>query len=261
MTTGIDQIMRSPAAQEFWLRRLIAVIIDYAIVFFPIYAIGAVAWAAPVWAFAPSLVAGALMVLMSALFEAELGYTIGKRIMGLEVVSLEMRPYDMERALVRNISKVHPAFLLIDLLLGLLMERRPNMRFLDTSTQCEVVDAEVAALRRREGWTPPPPGVELQRPPQSRGVTVEPASPTMPPEGPGAGAAPPPPPTAPEQPRRLPTVPVEVAPKTAPEGAGTRAPGMAPPTVPKAEAQPPTETKKGGEGWEEMGATAELPEK
>jgi len=251
MTTGIDQIMQSPTAQEFWLRRLIAVIIDYAIVFFPIYAIGAVAWAAPIWAFAPSLVAGALMVLMSALFEAELGYTIGKRIMGLEVVSLDMRPYDMERALVRNISKVHPAFLVIDLLLGLLMEKRPNMRFLDTSTQCEVVDAEVAALRRREGWTPPPPGVEHQRPPQARGVTVEPASPTMPPE----------PARAPEQPRRLPAVPVEVAPRAAPEGATTGAPGIAPPPVPKAEAPPSTEAKKAGDGWEEMGSTAELPEK
>jgi len=261
MTTGIDQIMESPAAQEFWLRRLIAVIIDYAIVFFPIYAMVAVAWAVPIWAFAPSLATGGLMVLMSSLFEAELGYTIGKRIMGLEVVSLDMRPYDMERALVRNISKVHPALLFIDLLLGLFMERRPNMRFLDTSTQCEVVDTEVADLRRREGWTPPPPGVDLQRPPPVRGVTVEAAPPTMPPESARPPAAPPPAPPAPEQPQRLPTVPVEVTPKAVTAGTERRAPGIAPPPVPKAEAPPPTEAKKGANGWEEMGAAAELPDK
>lgn len=251
MTTGIDQVMQSPAAQEFWLRRLIAVIIDYAIVFFPIYAIGAVAWASPIYAFAPSLVAGGLMVLMSSLFEAELGYSVGKRIMGLEVVSLDMRPYNMERALVRNISKVHPALLLIDVLLGLFMEKRPNMRFLDTSTQCEVVDAEVAALRRREGWTPPPPGVDFQRPPAARGVTVESAPPTMPPEGP----------RPPDQPQRLPTVPVEVSPKAATEGGERRATGIAPPPVPPAGAPPPITAKKGPEGWEETDAPAELPVK
>lgn len=280
LTTGIDQIMQSPAAQEFWLRRLIAVVIDYAIVFFPIYAIGAVAWAAPVWALAPSLASGALIVLMSAVFEAELGYTIGKRIMGLEVVSLDMRPYDMERALVRNISKVHGALLLIDLLLGLLMEKRPNMRFLDTSTQCEVVDTEVAALRRKEGWTPPPPGVDLQRPPPARGVTVEASPPTMPPEPARASMAPPPPP-APEQPQRLPAVPVEVSPKAPTEGPDRRATGIMPPPVPRPEAPPAPsevtvhkgdataqygtdqrpEAKKPAGDWEEMGAAAELPDK
>jgi len=99
--------------------------------------------------------------------------------MGLEVVSLDMRPYDMERALVRNISKVHPALLFIDLLLGLFMERRPNMRFLDTSTQCEVVDTEVADLRRRRDGRRPRRGSTSsahRRP----GVTVDAAPPPCP---------------------------------------------------------------------------------
>ena len=154
MTTGIDEFIKSPQSQEFWLRRFIAVLIDYAILFFHIYVISAVAWSVAIWGFIPWFASGALVLVYSALFEAELGYTIGKRVMGLEVVPVDGRPMDFPRAMVRNVSKLHPVFLLIDVLLGLFMESKPNMRYLDTMTQCEVVDSAVAAQRRKEGTVP-----------------------------------------------------------------------------------------------------------
>lgn len=274
MTTGIDELMRSPAAQEFWLRRLIATIVDYAILFFPIYSVGAIAWALPMWSVAPWLVGGALVVVYSAVFEAELGYTIGKRLMNLEVVPLDMRPYDIRRAIVRNLSKIYPGVLLLDVVLAFLMENRPNMRYLDATTQCEVVDTTVAAQRRKAGLAPMPVGVHAEA---AGPVTVEHAAPTMPPE-----------PASPEQPARLPVVPVEIPPKDTAETPARRPTGRAPPPIPgppqepsappepdlfKGEAMadygtdleevpPPRAAKKGAaEGWEEMGSAEELPDK
>ena len=284
MTAGIDSIMQSPAAQEFWLRRLIAVIIDYAILFFPIYVISALAFTAAIWGFVPWFVTGAIVIAYTALFESELGYTVGKRVMALEVVPLDGRPIDFPRAAVRNVSKVHPVFLLIDVLLGLFMEGKPNMRYLDTTTLCEVVDTSVAAQRRAAGQVPPPAGAP-QAAPASHGVVVEvgpaPAAPTMPP------APPPPPPPAPPtqpaqpaQPAPLPPPSVEVAAKPATGTGDTaapprRAPGIPPPTVPmppvappagepevfKGERMadygttpPPAAKKPAGNGWEELPA-------
>jgi hypothetical protein len=274
MTAGIDSIMQSPAAQEFWLRRLIAVIIDYAILFFPIYVISAVAFTATIWGFLPWFVTGAIVIAYTALFESELGYTVGKRVMALEVVPLDGRPIDFPRAAVRNVSKVHPVFLLIDVLLGLFMENKPNMRYLDTTTRCEVVDTSVAQQRRAAGQAPSVVGARPAAP-APQGVTVEagpaPAAPAMPPA--------PPPPAPPAQPAPLPPPSVEVERPAVATGDAKapprRAPGIPPPTVPMpptappdAEPEvfkgqsmadygttpPPPAKKPAGNGWEELAA-------
>jgi len=274
MTTGIDGIMQSPAAQEFWLRRLIAVVIDYALVFFPIYVISSVLWMSPIWGFIPGFVTGAIVILYTATFESELGYTVGKRVMALEVVPLDGRPIDFPRAAVRNVSKVHPVFLLIDVLLGLFMEDKPNMRFLDTTVRCEVVDTAVAQQRRATGQAPPPAGAR-QSAPGPQGVVVEAgpstAGPTMPPA--------PPPPAAPAQPAPLSRPSVEVAKPAITTGDAAappkRAPGIPPPTVPMPPTAPsagepdvfkgermaehgttpaPAAKKFAGDGWEELAA-------
>jgi hypothetical protein len=284
MTTGIDGILQSPAAQEFWLRRLIAVIIDYAILFFPIYVISAVAFTATIWGFLPWFVTGAIVIAYTALFESELGYTVGKRVMALEVVPLDGRPIDFPRAAVRNVSKVHPVFLLIDVLLGLFMENRPNMRYLDTTTRCEVVDTNVAQQRRAAGLAPPVAGAPPAAP-APHGVVVEadpaPAGPAMPPAPP-----PPQPPAPPAQPAPLPPPSVEVERPAVGTGDAAapprRAPGIPPPTVPmpptappaaepgvsKGESMadygttpsPPPAKKPAGDGWEELAAPEGQPQ-
>jgi uncharacterized RDD family membrane protein YckC len=215
MASALDEVLENKQAQEFWLRRLIAIIIDALIIFIPITVMTSIAWAAGVL-FQPTwILSGALLVAYSALFEAELGYTIGKRIMGLEVVSLDPRPYDMRRALIRNITKIHGVFLLIDMLLGILAEDRTNMRYLDTVVATEVVDQEVAEWRRAQGLAPPPGDGEA--PPVTVQSEAAPPEPTMPPEPAG--------PEAPEPPEEdaLEVVPEE----------DTGAPGIAPPPIPE----------------------------
>lgn len=243
MSTGIDAVLEDKRAQEFWLRRLIGYIIDVVIIYVPIEIISAYAWSLNYYNQVPWLISGGLMVVYCALFEAELGYTIGKRIMNLEVVSVDARPYDMQRGLLRNITKIHWVFLVLDLLGGLFMENLANMRYLDSVVGCEVVDTQVAQWRRDQGLAPPPSST---RPAAPVTVSSEGApGPTMPPE---PSMPPEPMPPTPEAPPE--DALVEVPPAPAEPVAGGP-PGIPPPPVPPE--APPTEDALPGESeYEEV---------
>jgi uncharacterized RDD family membrane protein YckC len=240
MASAMDDVLENKQTQEFWLRRLIAIIIDWIIIYLPISIISSMAWAFGIFNQVPAIISGVLVLFYSALFEAELGYTIGKRIMKLEVVSLDGRPYDLVRGLIRNFSKIHGILLLLDLLGGIFMENRPNMRYLDTVANCEVVDTQVAEWRRSEGLTPPPGAV-----PGEAGVLVQteapPTEPTMPPEVEEVE----------DDSVEAPEPPAEDALQEVDVEDG--APGIPPPDVPAYRMEPPVETSadSGEEGADE----------
>jgi len=224
MSSALDEVLDNKQAQEFWLRRFIAVLIDSLIIWIPISVMASIAWNMGYTGQVSWILSGTLVVAYTALFEAELGYTIGKRIMGIEVVSLDPRPYDMKRALIRNISKIHPIILVFDMVMGLLEKDRVNMRYLDTVVATEVVDNQVAEWRRAHGFAPPPgdgsaPPVTVQ----SEGAAPEP---TMPPET-GEVEAEPEAADAPEPPSEDELVEIE------PEPEKDGAPGIAPPPIPE----------------------------
>ena len=182
MSSALDEVLDNRAAQEFWARRFIALIIDYIILWLPITAISMIVIQVSLFSQGTWLLSGFLVLLYSAFFEAEFGYTIGKRVMNLEVVSLDGRPYDLPRGLVRNISKIYWVFLLIDALAGILAENRVNMRYLDIVSNCEVVDTQVAEVRREQGlpWEQrrnlPSPLPSIRRPRPSRPCPRSPRS-------------------------------------------------------------------------------------
>ncbi|MCJ2540702.1 MAG: RDD family protein [Candidatus Thermoplasmatota archaeon] len=219
MASALDEVLENKQAQEFWLRRLVAIFIDALIIFIPISLMVTIAWAVGFFGQVSWILSGGLLVAYSALFESELGYTIGKRIMGIEVVSLDPRPYDMKRALIRNITKIHGIFLIIDMLLGLMAEDRVNMRYLDTVVGTEVVDSQVAEWRRAHGFAPPPG--DGQAPPVTVQSEETAAEPTMPPEVADTEPEPIAPPEPPSE---------EVVVEMTPEEDG--APGIAPPAIP-----------------------------
>ncbi|NOQ54534.1 MAG: hypothetical protein GQ558_08020 [Thermoplasmata archaeon] len=241
MSTGVDMVLDDKQAQEFWLRRVIAYVIDVVIIYVPIEIISSYAWSLGYAHQAPWVIAGTLMVVYTALFEAELGYTIGKRIMDLEVVSLDPRPYDIKRGLIRNITKIHFALLIIDMIGGLFQEGISNQRYLDTVGNCEVVDTKMAQWRRSQGFSPPPIG--SQQPPP---VTVQPEAEAEPP------MAPEPEVVAPEPPDEDALQEVPEEPPADPEGHDI---GIPPPPVPP-EPLPLDETipgeAEGEEEYEEM---------
>lgn len=237
MATGVDMVLDDKQAQEFWLRRIIAYVIDAIIIYVPIEIISSYAWELGYYHQAPWVVAGTLMVIYTALFEAELGYTIGKRIMDLEVVSLDPRPYDIKRGIIRNITKIHFALLVIDMIGGLMQEGRSNQRYLDTIENCEVVDTQMAEWRRSHGFSPPPIGSH-QPPP----VTVQPEAEAEPPKAPGPEVVVPEPPDE----DALQEIPEEAL--ADPEG---RDIGIPPPPVPP-EVLPIDEIIPGEDEYEEM---------
>jgi uncharacterized RDD family membrane protein YckC len=131
--TGFDRLKDDKGFQDHWAKRVIAYIIDVAIVSVAAYILLLVSAlpALPViffgqtfplawfWGFwfggiAPLIVL-AYFVLAEALFER----TIGKELMGLRVARLDSKRLDLWSSFVRNISKIAFILLIVDVAVGL----------------------------------------------------------------------------------------------------------------------------------------------
>ena len=131
--TGFDRLKDDKALQDHWVKRVIAYVVDVAIVSVAVYFLLLVT-ALPVllavffgqtfpfawfWGFwlggiAPLIVL-AYFVIAEALFER----TIGKELMGLRVARLDGKRVDLWSSLVRNISKIAFILLVLDVAVGL----------------------------------------------------------------------------------------------------------------------------------------------
>jgi uncharacterized RDD family membrane protein YckC len=131
--TGFDRLMDDRGFLDQWAKRVIAYIIDVAIVSVAVYVL-VLAVALPAfpaiffgqtlpfgwfWGFwlggiAPLIIL-AYFVLAEALFEK----TIGKELMGLRVARLDGKRLDLWSSIVRNISKIAFILLIIDVAAGL----------------------------------------------------------------------------------------------------------------------------------------------
>jgi len=131
--TGFDRLKDDKALQDHWVKRVIAYIIDVAIVTIAVYLLLLVtalptllavflgqtfpfAWFWGFWlgGIAPLIVL-AYFVLAEALFER----TIGKEIMGLRVARLDGKRVDLWSSLIRNVSKIAFILLVLDVAVGL----------------------------------------------------------------------------------------------------------------------------------------------
>ena len=135
--TGLELLRDDKSVQNHWARRLVAILIDSAIVSVALAVIAAVAARSllvgfgfptsaslPAWLVAwwGSWFVGAVpLVLFLYFFLAEGLYarSIGKEIMGLRVQRVDGKPLDFRSSLVRNISKIYWVLLLLDVLVGL----------------------------------------------------------------------------------------------------------------------------------------------
>lgn len=97
-----------------WGRRLIALIIDWAVALFSAAALTGAAWAGPDAA-NPFVTLG-IFVVEVALLTGLLGYSIGKRLAGLRVENSHGRPIGLLRALLRTalLALVIPAVVIND---------------------------------------------------------------------------------------------------------------------------------------------------
>ncbi|NIN52833.1 MAG: zinc-ribbon domain-containing protein [Nitrososphaeria archaeon] len=141
--TGFDQIGRDVGLQGHWIRRIIAIVIDSVIVgigamilagilFFPFLIVGWPSlWAAPWNWFQFPFMMGLIYILYFTIAESGYGYTLGKRIMGLRVITLGGETPSLEKAFIRNISKIYWILLLLDVIGGLATSGDPRQKYSD----------------------------------------------------------------------------------------------------------------------------------
>jgi len=140
--SGIDSVIREPAAQEYWVQRIVAFAID-AIIVYLVLGVLAVAFALPFFAISSigtmaamitgvlSFVAGIVLVLYFAFFEMYAGTSFGKRVMGLVVKSRSGGNPSAVEAFARNISKIHWVLLFLDIIVGLAISKEYTQKFSD----------------------------------------------------------------------------------------------------------------------------------
>ena len=141
MVTGFDYLSKDQALQEHWLRRFVAIVVDAIIVFVPISiifrALGGFSWFFSWWW------VGAVLFLYATLFDSAVGGTIGKLLMHLKAVSISGQ-MNTSQALLRNVTKVFPALLLVDWIVGMAIDTHdPRQKWTDQLAKTSVIRYDI----------------------------------------------------------------------------------------------------------------------
>ncbi|MBI3841495.1 MAG: RDD family protein [Thaumarchaeota archaeon] len=140
--TGFDALTKDRQAQDYWVSRLVAFIVDAIIVGIAVFVLITLAFVSffVSGGFAPfslliggtfSLFGGLIFVLYFTFFEATSGASIGKRFLNLKVVSKAGSNPNFPEAFVRNISKIHWVLLLLDIVVGLALSKGYQQKYSD----------------------------------------------------------------------------------------------------------------------------------
>lgn len=138
-----------------WLLRLVAFIVDSIILaiiaavlamvlFVPFLFVGALSGVWNAWGYVLiiPLVTGILSVLYFLVLEVTWGGTLGKRIFGLQVQTVNGGKVSYGQSFIRNISKIFWVFLLLDWLLGVATAGDKRQKYSDRMAGTVVVQAK-----------------------------------------------------------------------------------------------------------------------
>jgi uncharacterized RDD family membrane protein YckC len=155
--TGFTKIYYSRNLQDYWIRRLVAIIIDAVIIIIAVLILGGIialivalstgsSFSTPWWianGLAFPFYSGVPLFLYSALTEYYYGFTLGKRIMYLKVVRGEGKRPAINLAFLRNATKIYWLALLLDVVVALAMPKRdPTQKYTDTFAGTKVVASD-----------------------------------------------------------------------------------------------------------------------
>ncbi len=145
--TEFDRLTKDTRTQEHWMKRVVAYVIDWvvvsvatailALIAFMIFRISLSSFGTGFFfplagpAFGILGISAILFLLYFTMAEGTYQKTIGKSLLGLHVVTLDGKPVNLEKALIRNVSKIYWPFLLLDLIGGFFMNVEPGQRYLD----------------------------------------------------------------------------------------------------------------------------------
>lgn len=144
--SGLSTLTRDAQAQEYWVKRLLAYVID-AVIVYAVIGLAAAATAIPAFlagvfvpGYSPQIFpfgtyfgtfAGLLFVLYFTLAEAAYDKTVGKAVMGLRVTTDSGGRPTLGTSFLRNLSKINAVLLLLDVVLGLALEVGYSKKFSD----------------------------------------------------------------------------------------------------------------------------------
>jgi uncharacterized RDD family membrane protein YckC len=146
-----------------WILRLIAFIIDSIIIAIPTYIIySLIGLGVRVYWWGPSLlfwfILGILEVPYFVFMEVASGSTIGKKVLGLQVQTLDGSKVTYDKGLIRDVSKIFWLLLLIDWILGVAIPGRdPRQKYTDRIAGTTVVSIKPAFSSIAAPSPPPPP--------------------------------------------------------------------------------------------------------
>jgi uncharacterized RDD family membrane protein YckC len=136
MVTGFDYLSRDKALQAHWLRRFVAIVIDAAIIYLPVNLFFGFLGFNSLLVFMST---GVLFFVYAALFDALIGGTFGKMLMSLKSVSIAGK-LDPAQALMRNVSKLSGPLLLLDWIVGMLVDTNdPRQKWTDQLAGTSVI--------------------------------------------------------------------------------------------------------------------------
>jgi uncharacterized RDD family membrane protein YckC len=130
--TAAERILSESSLQQHWIKRLIAIVVDSIIVGVATAIMGFFINVAGIfnWLSFPFAM-GLIYVLYFTITELTYGYTVGKKIVNLKVVTADGKRPSLESAFMRNISKIHFIFLLLDTIGGFFLSKDPHQKYID----------------------------------------------------------------------------------------------------------------------------------
>ena len=145
----MKSLAESPRTQNYWIRRLVAFVIDSiilsiagvvlgAILSIPFIILGSSNMASFFGAF--PVVIGLFSILYFPAMEVYNGATIGKSVLGLKVATLQGARLSWGQAFVRNVSKIYWVLLLLDVVVGLAIQTDYRQKFSDRYAGTVVTD-------------------------------------------------------------------------------------------------------------------------
>jgi uncharacterized RDD family membrane protein YckC len=136
--TGLETLAKDMGAQGYWIRRLVALVIDALLISVALGALSFEPFSFRLLSI--STIGGFVLFVYTVALEYARGSTVGKWVMGLRVVGVREK-VDISRLLIREISKVHPVLLLIDVVAGVMLEKNGRQRYLEVlSSTTELVE-------------------------------------------------------------------------------------------------------------------------
>jgi len=147
--SGFETLTKDQKAQEYWLWRFVAFVVD-AIIVYAVLAILTALIALPALLTGGfgffgvifggiAFLWGIVFVLYFMFTEASSGASLGKRLFNLKVVSKTNSNPTYGEALVRNISKIYWLLLLLDVIVGLAISRDYREKYADHLMGTKVV--------------------------------------------------------------------------------------------------------------------------